>query len=186
MSRAASDGRKVHEFMRFFGERARGGRVYLAGGASAVIVGWRELTVDVDIKLDPEPDRAFETIARAKEVLDINVELAAPDDFIPALPGWRDRSTFIARYGATDFLHYDFNAQALSKIARGYVQDQADVAAMYRLRLIEPGTLLRLFDAVEPEIQRYPAIDPVHFREQVESTLASFRGDNGKDHERIS
>lgn len=172
--------------MRFFGERVRGGRVYLAGGASAVIVGWRGLTVDVDVKLDPEPVRAFETIARAKEVLDINIELAAPDDFIPALPEWRDRSVFIARYGTTDFLHYDFNAQTLAKIARGYVQDQADVAAMYRLRLVESQTLLLLFEAVEPKLQRYPAIDPAGFRRQVERTLEQLGGDNGGDDERIT
>ena len=31
-----------------------------------------------------------------KDTLDVNVELAAPDQFIPALPGWRERSEFIA------------------------------------------------------------------------------------------
>lgn len=172
--------------MRFFGERAQGGRVYLTGGASAVLVGWRDLTVDVDLKLAPEPVRAFETIARAKEVLDMNIELAAPDDFIPALPKWRDRSVFIARCGTTDFLHYDFNAQALAKIARGYTQDQADVAAMYRHRLVEPQMLLRLFEAIEPRLQRYPAIDPVRFREQVEGVLEKLGDDNGGDHEHVA
>lgn len=40
------------------------------------------------------------------------------DDFIPSLPGWRDRSVFIARHGAVDFYHYDCSAQALAKVER--------------------------------------------------------------------
>ena len=49
----------------------------LVGGASAVIIGWRETTLDVDLKLDPEPPGVFEAIALAKDALAINVELAA-------------------------------------------------------------------------------------------------------------
>lgn len=72
--------------MRRLGEEARGARrVYLVGGASAVIIGWRETTVDVDLKPDPEPPGVFEAIARAKDILNIDVELA-PDEFIPPLP----------------------------------------------------------------------------------------------------
>jgi len=45
--------------------RARGdGCIYLVGGASAVIIGWRDSTTDVDLKLDPEPDGVFEAIAQ--------------------------------------------------------------------------------------------------------------------------
>ena len=46
------------------------------------------------------------------------MDLAAPDDFIPALPDWRERSVFIARHGTVEFFHYDFYAQALAKVAR--------------------------------------------------------------------
>lgn len=63
------------------------GRICLVGGSSAVLLGWRETTVAVGLRLDPEPAGAFEAIARTKEALNINVELAAPDDFIPELPG---------------------------------------------------------------------------------------------------
>ena len=161
----------MHDFLRFMGANTRGGRVFLTGGASAVIIGWRDLTVDVDLKLDPEPAGAFESIARAKETLDMNVELAAPDDFIPALPEWRTRSPFIARYGTTDFFHYDFYAQALSKIARGYGTDRLDVEAMHRLELIGLDRLMRLFEAIEPDLKRYPAIDPQRFRRKVETAL---------------
>ena len=179
MSRAPSNSRKVHDFLQFLGTNAQGGRVYLTGGASAVIVGWRDLTVDVDLKLDPEPKGAFACIARAKEVLDMNVELAAPDDFIPALPGWRERSQFIVRHGTIDFFHYDFYAQALAKIARGYGLDRNDVKAMHRLELVELETLLALFDAIESDLERYPAIDPSRFRSKVEAAAEWLSGDNG-------
>ena len=61
--------------MRLLGREARGGgRIYLVGGASAVIVGWRDTTIDVDLKLDPEPPGVFEAIARAKDVLNMNLD----------------------------------------------------------------------------------------------------------------
>ena len=179
MSRGTSNDAKVREFMRFIGDQAKGpGRIYLTGGASAVLVGWRSTTVDVDIKLDPEPPGVFDAIARAKEVLDMNVELAAPDDFIPALPDWRARSVFIGQHGPVAFLHYDFHAQALAKIERGHTQDLQDVEAMQRLELIEAGRLSNLFDAVEPDLARYPAIDPASFRDQVREALRTLGGPN--------
>ncbi len=132
-----------------------------------MLVGWREATVDVDIKLDPEPSGVFEAIARAKETLNINVELAAPDDFIPALPGWRERSPFIERFGRVDYHHYDFYAQALAKIERGHKQDASDVREMGKLELIRGSRLIELFVSIEPLLVRYPAIDPHSFRSSV-------------------
>ena len=126
MSRALSNATKVLRLLRLLGEEATGpGRVYLTGGGSAVIVGWRESTIDVDLKLDPEPAGVFGAISRGKETLDMNIELAAPDDFIPPLPKWRDRSVFSRAPCEVDFHHYDFHAQALSKIERGHEQESA-------------------------------------------------------------
>lgn len=174
MARATSGARKVAELMRRLGTEAAGpGRIYLVGGASAVVVGWRETTVDVDLKLDPEPPGVFDAIARAKDALDMNIELAAPDEFIPALPGWRSRSVFVARHGPVDFLHYDYYAQALAKIERGHAQDTQDVLAMHRLGLIEVAVLRRLFEAIEPGLARYPAIDAGCFRARLDAALAS-------------
>ena len=168
MNREPSDAEKVRAFMRRLGDEARGrGRVYLVGGSSAVLVGWRATTVDVDLKLAPEPPGAFAAIARAKEALNMNVELAAPDDFIPPLPGWRKRSPHIARQGLVDFFHYDFHAQALAKIERGHTQDLRDVEAMRRLDLINAQRLVEFFDAVEPDLLRYPAVDAACFRDKV-------------------
>jgi hypothetical protein len=71
------------------------------------------------------------------------------------------------------FLHYDFYSQALSKLERGHVKDLLDAEEMLRRGLIERGELLRLFAAVEPELYRYPAIDPPSFRAAVEELIAS-------------
>ena len=159
---------KVRELMRRLGRAARSsGRIYLVGGSSAVLVGWRETTVDIDLKLDPEPEGVFDAIARAKEALNINVELAAPDDFIPSLPGWRERSPFIDRYGSVDYYHYDFYAQALAKLERGHELDWSDVREMGRRRLIRVERLIELYESVEPALVRYPAIDPPSFRKKV-------------------
>ena len=143
------------------------GRIYIVGGGSAVLVGWRETTVDIDLKLDPEPAGVFEAIARAKEELNVNVELAAPDDFIPPLPGWRERSPFIARHGFVDFHHYDFYAQALAKLERGHEADRSDARAMARLGLIRAERLLGLHRSITPSLVRYPAIDAPSFHRKV-------------------
>ena len=165
---------QVRTLMRRIGAGARaGGRVYLVGGSSAVLLGWRETTVDVDLKLDPEPPGALNAIARAKETLKINVELSAPDDFVPPLPAWRDRSPFISREGPVDFFHYDFYGQALAKIERGHAQDLGDVEAMHKLDLISPVRLASFFDKIEPDFVRYPSIDPACCRMKLERTVAA-------------
>ena len=172
MAREISNAAKVRHFMRHVGERATSpGRIYLVGGASAVLIGWRDTTVDVDLKLDPEPGGVFEAIARAKDELDMNVELAAPDDFIPALPDWRERSVFVVRHGVVDFLHYDFYAQALAKIERGHDLDLQDVAAMRRRGLIEGPRLGAFFRAIEGDLLRFPVIDATDFAHRVQHAM---------------
>ena len=143
------DPARLQRLMEALGREATGeGAVYLVGGATALLHGWREQTIDVDLKLDPEPPGIFSAIRRLKDELDINVELAAPDDFLPALPGWRERSRFIARYGKVSFFHYDLYGQALAKIERGHSQDVGDVRAMLAAGLVEDAELRRLFAAI--------------------------------------
>ena len=159
----------VRSFMRLLGRHAQGsGTVYITGGASAAILGWRDFVVEIDVIFDTERADAVEAIARVKEDMSVNVDLAAPEAFIPPLPGWRERSVHIARHGAINFLHYDFFAQALAKIARGHDQDLRDVRAMHQRDLIEPQELLRLFEAIEP----FPPIHTRRFRDQVHSVAA--------------
>lgn len=172
MSGQPTDLRSLKALLRLLGEQAQGGRVYLSGGASAVWAGWRHRTVGVDLKLDREPRGVFEAIRRAKEALDLNVGLAAPDDIIPPLPGWRGRSPLIARQGTIEFLHYDFCAQALARIVRDHERDRSDVEAMHRGQWIEPEMLMRRFEAIEGDLLRHPSIRPAQVRARVGSTIA--------------
>lgn len=146
-------------------------RVYFTGGATAVLSGWRASTIDVDIKIVPETDRLFRAIPRIKEALEINVELASPADFIPVPGGWEDRSPFIEQIGLLFYHHFDLYAQALAKVERGHAQDRADVTEMLGCGLINPARALAHFEAIEPELYRYPALDPPSFRRAVEEAF---------------
>jgi hypothetical protein len=148
------------------------GRVYLTGGATAVLFGWRATTIDVDIKLIPDRDEILREIPRLKEELDLNIELAAPSDFIPLPEGWEDRSPLIAREGKLSFHHFDPVAQALSKIERGHSQDIQDVREMIAHGLVDPPNALSQFESIEPDLYRFPAIDPASFRKAVEDLLS--------------
>jgi Nucleotidyltransferase of unknown function (DUF6036) len=166
--RSETDLAKLESFMTALGRQVRGdGRIYLTGGATALLHRWRTMTIDVDLKPDPEPLGLFEAIARLKDELDINVELAAPDQFIPELPGWRERSLFIARHGPLEFFHYDLYSQALSKLQRAHDRDLEDVHSMLRDGLIEVSRLRDFFEGISPRLIRYPAIDPEAFRQRV-------------------
>ena len=147
------------------------GNVYLTGGATALLLGFREQTIDVDIKFDPEPAGAFEAIAAIKNDLDLNVELAAPDDFIPPAPDWRERSCHIATIGSLQFFHYDFSLQALAKLERGHAQDLEDAAQFLQKGYISADELRSRFAQIEPALIRYPAIDPARFKDKVEAFL---------------
>ena len=161
---------KLRAFIDEVGRRAEGpGRVYLVGGATALLLGIRDATIDVDLKLDPEPKAIFEALARIKERLAIHVELASPDLFLPPLPGWRDRSEFIVQSGPVGFFHYDFYAQALAKLLRGYATDLTDVRAYVSKGKVDPPRLWALFEAIRADLVRHPAIDPLGYERVVEA-----------------
>lgn len=104
------------------------------------------------------------------------MELASPDQFIPALPGWRERSRFIARHGHIRFFHYDLYAQALAKLQRWHQRDVRDVNSMLQSGMVETDRLLELFAQIEPQLIRYPAIDPAAFRATVVAFCHDTRG----------
>ncbi len=164
---------RVREFMRRLGRTApRPLAIFLTGGTSAVLEGWRDTTVDIDLRLEREDDDVLRAMVSLKATMDVNVELASPEDFIPALPGWRDRSRFITQEGRLSFYHYDFYGQALSKIERGHAKDIEDARQMVTRDLIETPELVRLFGEIEPFLFRYPALDPQDFRARVERFVA--------------
>ena len=170
--RRPADPARIRRLLEELGRGARGpGRIYLVGGATALLEGWRTSTVDVDLKLDPEPEGIFEAIARLKDDLEINVELASPDQFIPALADWKEHSPFIVRHGEVEFHHYDLRSQALAKLARSHDRDLADVQAMIDRGLVNPREVLAGFDSIRDQLIRYPALDAEAFERRVRNAL---------------
>lgn len=169
---------RLENFMRKLGMAAKGsGAIYITGGSSALLLGIREQTIDIDVKLDPEPPGAFEAIAVLKNELDLNVELASPDDFIPVPSDWKARSTYIDTINGVSFYHYDLVAQALAKLERGHSQDVADVRALLERGIITKEALLKTFVDVRSSLLRYPAIDAEQFEQKVREFIAQEGGE---------
>ena len=171
--RELADADRIERFMRELGRPAATveGRVYLTGGATAVLCGWRDSTIDVDLKLIPDSDELLREIPRLKRELDLNVELAAPSDFIPVQDGWEERSPLIRREGRLWYHHFDPVAQALAKVERGHDQDRRDVADLIASGLVDPADARAQFARIEPELYRFPAIDPASFRAAVDEAF---------------
>jgi hypothetical protein len=173
--RALADSARIDAFIDRFGAAAAGlaGSVYLAGGATAVLLGWRESTLDVDIKLIPDSDQLLREIPRLKQELDLNIELASPSDFIPLPGGWQERSPFIRSAGALRFHHFDPTAQALAKAERGHDLDRRDVQEMIARGLVDPAEAIAQFESIESQLYRFPSIDPPTFRRSVLELFSS-------------
>ena len=73
------------------------------------------------------------------------------------------------------FRHFDLYAQALAKIERGHDTDRNDVDALIERGLVDPKRLQDYFDDIEPELYRFPAVDPPSFRRAVEAVTSSGR-----------
>jgi hypothetical protein len=171
--RERADAERIRRFMQALGAAARQeGTCYLVGGGTAVLLGWRPTTIDVDIELDPEQDDLLRALPAIKDALQINVELASPRDFIPLPAGWAERSPPIAREGRLTFQHFDLISQALAKLERGHMQDLDDARVMLEHGLVEADRLRSAFDEIEPQLYRFPAIDPSDYRRRVEEFLA--------------
>jgi len=178
--RSTVDPEKIEQLMEILGREARDfGSVYFTGGVSALLIGWRSSTVDVDIRLDPEPPGIFQALAKIKRALNLNIELASPQDFLPPLPGWRDRSVFIGKRGKISFYHYDFTAQALSKLSRGYDRDLSDVRAMYAQELFSLEDLRDCLRAIEPELIRFPYLTPETLKGKVNNFIEQISSERG-------
>lgn len=164
---------KLEEWMIAMGSKLKSpSRIYLVGGATAVYEGWRSSTIDIDLKAEPEPTGFYEALAETKETHDLNIELASPEQFIPELSGWRERSPFLVRHGVTDFYAYDFYSQALAKLERGHPRDMDDVRAMRKAKKIHPKVLHEFFLQIEPSLVRFPAIEPAAFAASINAFCA--------------
>jgi len=144
------DAPHIERFMEALGRATKAnGRVYLTGGATAVLQGWRASTIDIDIKVIPDSDELLREIPRLKEQLNVNVELAAPSDFIPVPDGWEERSPSIRKVGMVSFHHFDPVAQALAKAERGHEQDLRDIEDLIASGLVDPADARAQFDSIE-------------------------------------
>ena len=168
--RDAADAERIKGLARELGRVvAPGTRMYLTGGATAVLEGWRESTVDVDVRFEPDSDTALSRISEIKEQPSVNVKLASPLDFLPPLPAWQDRSRFRFREGNLEVFDFDLYSQALSKLERGFELDREDVRSMVDSGQVDPIKLLELYVEIEAELYKFPAADPASLRAAVES-----------------
>ncbi|MEA2217605.1 MAG: hypothetical protein QOJ35_231 [Solirubrobacteraceae bacterium] len=151
---------RVLELLAALGRRLRHAHtLYLVGGSSAVVVGWRASTRDVDVRPEPDSDELLRLLSELKQTLDINIELASPLDFLPELDGWRDRSPHVGAWGPLEVRHLDFRLQALAKLERGLDTDLADVRTMLARGLVEAGELRQGFAEMQAGLFRFPAVD---------------------------
>lgn len=151
--------------LRSIGEAASSpGVVLLCGGTSAVIEGWREGTIDMDLGYVQEPGGFFESLVQIKAVHDVSVDMVMPTSFVPAMPGSETRHELVQKFGAVEFRHFDFYTQALAKIQRGNARDRLDVRAMVSAGKVEPREFILLFEGIVPELVRFPAIDPARLK----------------------
>jgi hypothetical protein len=168
--RGDADSERIERLLRALGRHGSSGdRLYLSGGSTAVALGWRAFTQDVDLRIESADDTPLlRAIAELKERLDVNVELAGPLDFLPEPPGWRERSPYVGRYGAVDVYHTDLTLQALAKLERGLERDLDDLRAMLERGLTRPEAIADTFEAISPELYRFPAVDEDELRGIVE------------------
>jgi hypothetical protein len=163
---------RVLELLAALGRRLRHAHtVYLVGGSSAVLVGWRASTRDVDVRPEPDSDELLRLLSEFKESLDINIELASPLDFLPELDGWRDRSPYVGSWGSLQVRHLDFRLQALAKLERGLDTDLADVGAMLERDLVDTEDLRAGFAAMQASLFRFPAVDVARFARRLDDLI---------------
>lgn len=145
-------------------------RVYFVGGGTAVYLGWRRSTIDVDLCSDQEV--VFRNIQEIKERLNINIEFARPENFVPALKGTTDRHVFIDTIGAITFYHYDPYAQILSKVVRGFQRDLDDATEFINSGMVDPKKFRSLVAAIPVSVYaRYPNLSRGGIENAVETFL---------------
>jgi hypothetical protein len=141
-------------------------RVFLVGGGTAVLSGWRHSSIDADFY--SEQEIVFRDIQGIKERLNVNVEFARPEDFVPALEGTADRHVFVETIQDVSYFHYDPYAQVFSKVVRGFRRDLDDAIHFVRSGMVAPGKLRELVEGIpEAAYSRYPALSLVAVREAV-------------------
>jgi hypothetical protein len=148
---------EIEQFLIQVGRTRQPGRLYLTGGAALVHRGIRPgQTLDIDIQITIDPANLIAQIAQLKQKLNINIEFASPDDFIPLPIQWEARSQFIKRYDQVDAFYFDWYSIALSKMQRANRQDVVDVQLLVRQGFVDVTELDRLYQDVLNKVGRPP------------------------------
>ncbi|MDZ4805775.1 MAG: hypothetical protein SGI90_13025 [Candidatus Eisenbacteria bacterium] len=130
-------------------------QVYLVGGGTAVYSGWRAASIDVDLYSDRE--EVFHDVQGIKERLNVNIEFARPEHFVPALRGTAGRHVLIETIPPVTFHHYDPYAQVFAKIVRGFTRDLDDARHFVDSGMVDESQLRLLVGQIpESEFARYP------------------------------
>lgn len=166
----------LESFMRRIGIIVRQPSVmYLTGGSTAILLGFREGTIDIDMAGDM--DEIFSEIPRIKNEMDINIELAKPTDFVPGLPGESDRHLRIGAFGPVTFFHFDPYAQAFSKLVRAHGTDIEDVKALANRGLVDPDALFEMVKRIsDRDFSRHTRLNRASVEGAVEDFARFWRG----------
>ena len=148
-------------------------RLYLVGGAALVHLGIRPgFTQDIDVQVyGANEGDLIVTIQKLIERLQINIEFAAPGDFIPLPLQWEAHAQFVGRYGTIDVFYFDFYSIALSKIERGNDRDIADVKLLMQHSMVTIDELDKSYQEVLAQLGkgRYPRLTPQRFIERYQA-----------------
>lgn len=170
---------RLFEFLRSLAAAAPRGRrfrVFVVGGGTAVALGWRESTIDVDLCADDEA--VFRDVQRLKEAQQLNVEFARPEHFVPPLAGAAGRHLFIAAFGGVSFFHYDPYSQTFSKVVRGFRRDLEDARHFIAGGLVDADRFRALAAAVpESAYAKYPALSRAAVLDAVDAFHAAIDRD---------
>lgn len=143
-------------------------RVYFVGGGTAVYLGWRDSTIDADLHADD--DRVFHDIQAIKERLEINIEFARPEQFVPPLAGSAERHVFVRTIDRVSFYHYDPYAQLLAKVVRGFGRDLADATALVKAGMVDIERFKALVEAIpDSTYAKYPRLSAKAVRDAVDA-----------------
>lgn len=149
-------------------------RVYLVGGGTAVLAGWRTATVDADLSADDEA--VFRDIQEIKERLELNIEFARPEHFVPPLAGSAERHLFIERVRDVAYYHYDPYAQLLSKVVRGFRKDLLDAEHFVASGMVDPARFRELVAGIpDAAYARYPNLSRAAVEDAVDDFLSRLR-----------
>lgn len=151
--------------------RGKAYQVYIVGGGTAVLTGWRPTSIDADLFAPDES--VFRDVQGIKERLNVNIEFARPEHFVPALPDSESRHVFIETVDRVSYSHYDPYAQVFSKIVRGFERDIDDAHQFVRTGLVDPARLGHLVQQIPAsEYTKYPSLSQDAVGQAVEDFIS--------------